>query len=123
MQGVTAGAPGQQLKDHAASRHPGALTSGLAAPSGTHELLAARQLQPTRALYLQFHPDPPQGEVGLATAGVGMLLQLHGDRRSAIRRHGLGLREALIQEWYNGREALIADGVAGATRFKNGLRL
>ena len=31
------------------------------------------------------------------------------------------MREALIQEWYNGREALIADGVAGADRFKSGL--
>src|SRR5438876_5987240 len=43
------------------------------------------------------------------------------DRRSAIKSHGLGVREALIQEWYNGREALIADGVAGASRFKDGL--
>jgi enoyl-CoA hydratase len=43
------------------------------------------------------------------------------DRRSAIKSHGLGVREALIQEWYNGREALIEDGVAGATHFKNGL--
>ncbi len=25
------------------------------------------------------------------------------------------MRDALIQEWYNGREALIKDGVAGAT--------
>ncbi|HVI77499.1 MAG TPA: hypothetical protein VM715_04935 [Candidatus Acidoferrum sp.] len=31
------------------------------------------------------------------------------------------MREALINEWYNGREALVADGVAGAARFKNGL--
>ena len=43
------------------------------------------------------------------------------DRRSAIKSHGLTVREALIQEWYNGRQALIEDGVAGATRFKNGL--
>jgi enoyl-CoA hydratase len=27
----------------------------------------------------------------------------------------------LIQEWYNGREALIEDGVAGAARFSGGL--
>jgi hypothetical protein len=27
----------------------------------------------------------------------------------------------LIQEWYNGREALIEDGVAGASRFGKGL--
>ena len=46
---------------------------------------------------------------------------VRADRRSAIRSHGLGVREALIQEWYNGREALIADGVAGAARFKAGL--
>jgi enoyl-CoA hydratase len=43
------------------------------------------------------------------------------DRRSAIKSHGLGVRDALIQEWYNGREALITDGVSGATRFKDGL--
>jgi enoyl-CoA hydratase len=46
---------------------------------------------------------------------------VRADRRSALRSHGLGTREALIQEWYNGREALIADGVAGASRFKDGL--
>ena len=46
---------------------------------------------------------------------------VRADRRSAIKSHGLGVREALIQEWYNGREALIADGVAGASRFKDGL--
>jgi enoyl-CoA hydratase len=43
------------------------------------------------------------------------------DRRSAIKSHGLPVRDALIQEWYNGREALILDGVDGATRFKDGL--
>jgi enoyl-CoA hydratase len=43
------------------------------------------------------------------------------DRRSAIKSHGLPVRDALIQEWYNGREALIKDGTAGAARFKNGL--
>jgi len=46
---------------------------------------------------------------------------VRADRRSAIRSHGLPVREGLIQEWYNGREALIADGVAGASRFKEGL--
>src|SRR5436853_504547 len=43
------------------------------------------------------------------------------DRRSAIKSHGLSVRDALIQEWYNGREALIKDGVAGADRFSGGL--
>ncbi|MDH3640228.1 MAG: crotonase/enoyl-CoA hydratase family protein [Gammaproteobacteria bacterium] len=43
------------------------------------------------------------------------------DRRSTIRSHGLPIRDALIQEWHNGREALTKDGVSGATRFKQGL--
>ena len=46
---------------------------------------------------------------------------VRADRRSAIKSHGLPVRDALVQEWYNGREALIKDGVAGATRFKGGL--
>src|SRR5215468_5688516 len=46
---------------------------------------------------------------------------VRADRRSALRSHGLTVREALVQEWYNGREALIADGVPGASRFKDGL--
>jgi enoyl-CoA hydratase len=46
---------------------------------------------------------------------------VRADRRSAIKSHGLSVREGLTQEWYNGREALIADGVAGAARFKSGL--
>jgi enoyl-CoA hydratase len=33
----------------------------------------------------------------------------------------LPVRDALVQEWYNGREALIKDGVGGASRFKGGL--
>jgi hypothetical protein len=36
---------------------------------------------------------------------------VRADRRSAIKSHGLSVREGLIQEWYNGREALIEDGV------------
>jgi enoyl-CoA hydratase len=46
---------------------------------------------------------------------------VRADRRSAIKSHGLSVREALIQEWYNGREALVKDGIAGAGRFKAGL--
>ena len=46
---------------------------------------------------------------------------VRADRRSALKSYGLPVRDALIQEWYNGREALIKDGVAGATRFKGGL--
>jgi len=43
------------------------------------------------------------------------------DRRSAIASQGLPVRDGLIQEWYNGREALVTDGVAGAARFRDGL--
>jgi enoyl-CoA hydratase len=46
---------------------------------------------------------------------------VRADRRSAIRQQGLPLREALIQEWHNGREALVKDGIEGAARFKEGL--
>jgi enoyl-CoA hydratase len=46
---------------------------------------------------------------------------VRADRRSAIKSHGLSMREALIQEWYNGREALVRDGVTGASRFRDGL--
>jgi enoyl-CoA hydratase len=46
---------------------------------------------------------------------------VRADRRSAIKSHGLSVREALIQEWYNGREALVRDGVTGASRFRDGL--
>jgi enoyl-CoA hydratase len=46
---------------------------------------------------------------------------VRADRRSAIRSHGLTVRDGLIQEWYNGREAVIKDGVAGASRFREGL--
>ena len=46
---------------------------------------------------------------------------VRADRRSAIKSHGLPVRDALIQEWYNGREALVKDGAAGAARFKDGL--
>jgi enoyl-CoA hydratase len=31
------------------------------------------------------------------------------------------VRDALIQEWYNGREALKKDGIAGTARFRDGL--
>ena len=46
---------------------------------------------------------------------------VRADRRSAIRQHGLPVRDALVQEWYDGRQALVEDGVAGAARFKDGL--
>lgn len=46
---------------------------------------------------------------------------VRADRRSTIKSQGLSIRDALIQEWYNGREALIEDGVTGAARFASGL--
>jgi hypothetical protein len=60
--------------------------------------------------------------VGYAEIASFPQVCVRADRRSAIKSQGLSVREALIQEWYNGREALIADGVAGAGRFKSGLR-
>jgi enoyl-CoA hydratase len=46
---------------------------------------------------------------------------VRADRRSVLRSHGLSVRDGLIQEWYSGREALLADGIAGAARFTSGL--
>ncbi len=46
---------------------------------------------------------------------------VRADRRSTLGSHGLSIRDALIREWYNGRDALVKDGIAGATRFKDGL--
>ncbi|RME98393.1 MAG: enoyl-CoA hydratase, partial [Alphaproteobacteria bacterium] len=34
---------------------------------------------------------------------------------------GLPVRDGLIQEWDNGREALVRDGIEGAGRFRDGL--
>lgn len=48
-------------------------------------------------------------------------LCVRADRRSAIRSHGLGVRAALVQEWYNGREPLNREAAPGASRFKEGL--
>ena len=46
---------------------------------------------------------------------------MRADRRSARNQHGLSLRDAMIQEWYGGREALLQEGIVGATRFAGGL--
>mgnify|MGYP001161191745 FL=1 len=46
---------------------------------------------------------------------------VRADRRSAINQRNLNIRDALINEWYNGRAALIEDGVDGASRFAGGL--
>ena len=42
------------------------------------------------------------------------------DRRSAKAQHGLSVRDALVQEWYNSRPVLEAEGIAGAGRFSAG---
>ena len=69
----------------------------------------------------------PNGEVRAKAEGLAQDIAcfppvcVRVDRRSAIKSQGLSVRDALIQEWYNGREALVKDGAAGATRFKNGL--
>lgn len=46
---------------------------------------------------------------------------VRADRRSAINQRNLNIRDALENEWYNGREALIKDGINGASRFAGGL--
>ncbi len=69
----------------------------------------------------------PDGEVRQTAEGLARDIArfpqvcVRADRRSAIKSQGLPIREALVQEWYNGREALVKDGVAGASRFKDGL--
>ena len=45
---------------------------------------------------------------------------VRADRRSTIRQHGLPVRDALVQEWYNGRPELGRGGLEGAARFRDG---
>ena len=42
------------------------------------------------------------------------------DRRSVKAQHGMNLRDALVQEWYNSRPVLEAEGIEGAGRFSSG---
>ncbi|MFL6651042.1 MAG: crotonase/enoyl-CoA hydratase family protein [Sulfurifustaceae bacterium] len=42
------------------------------------------------------------------------------DRRSVYMQQGLGLREAMRKEWYNGLPAFTAEGAEGAKRFAAG---
>ncbi|MFL6622534.1 MAG: crotonase/enoyl-CoA hydratase family protein [Sulfurifustis sp.] len=42
------------------------------------------------------------------------------DRRSVYMQQGLGLREAMCKEWYNGLPAFSAEGADGAKRFAAG---
>jgi enoyl-CoA hydratase len=45
---------------------------------------------------------------------------VRADRRSAYESFGLGIREALAQEWAGGIDAFMLEGAAGATRFAQG---
>lgn len=45
---------------------------------------------------------------------------VRADRRSVYQQHGLGVREAMRREWYNGLKALETEGIAGAERFVEG---
>ncbi|GJL90026.1 MAG: enoyl-CoA hydratase [Minwuia thermotolerans] len=45
---------------------------------------------------------------------------MRADRRSAIRQHGLSVREGLAQEWQNSRAELAREGITGAARFRDG---
>ena len=46
---------------------------------------------------------------------------MRADRRSAIRQHGLSVRNALKQEWENSLGEVAKEGLAGAARFSSGL--
>ena len=45
---------------------------------------------------------------------------LRADRRSALAQHGLSVRDALVQEWQNGKKELLTGGISGAAQFRNG---
>jgi enoyl-CoA hydratase len=45
---------------------------------------------------------------------------VRADRRSVYAQQGLGLREAMRKEWYNGIPAFVAEGAQGAARFASG---
>ena len=45
---------------------------------------------------------------------------LRADRRSALAQHGLSVRDALIQEWQNGKKELLTGGISGAAQFRDG---
>ena len=42
--------------------------------------------------------------------------RIRADRRSVKAQHGLTVRDALIEEWYNSRVVLEAEGIEGASR-------
>jgi enoyl-CoA hydratase len=45
---------------------------------------------------------------------------LRADRRSALAQHGLSVRDALVQEWQNGKKELLTGGLTGAAQFRDG---
>ncbi|HEX8970081.1 MAG TPA: enoyl-CoA hydratase, partial [Oryzihumus sp.] len=45
---------------------------------------------------------------------------LRHDRLSTLEQHGMGLAEAMANEWGHGQLALTADSLAGARRFARG---
>ena len=45
---------------------------------------------------------------------------LRADRRSALAQHGLSVRNALVQEWQNGKKELLTGGISGAAQFRDG---
>lgn len=45
---------------------------------------------------------------------------LRADRRSVLMQHDRDVREAMVNEWYNGQEALVREGIEGAGRFAEG---
>lgn len=47
-------------------------------------------------------------------------LCMRADRRSVFLQHGLSEADALRAEWWNSKDVLKAEGIAGATRFSSG---
>jgi enoyl-CoA hydratase len=46
---------------------------------------------------------------------------MRADRRSVVRQHGLGVCDAMKNEWENGVAVVEVEGVAGAARFADGI--
>lgn len=68
----------------------------------------------------------PHGEARVAAEALAQQIArfpqgcLRADRRSVLMQHERPLREAMINEWYNGQAPLRGEGLAGAGRFSGG---
>lgn len=69
---------------------------------------------------------PDGGSRAAAEAMAGEIARfpqvcVRADRRSAIRQHGLTVRDAMKFEWQNGQSPMHEEAVEGAARFSDGL--